>query len=103
MMIPNSGGGNRIYSQLSPKEVADLGGMEEFHSTEPENRPMKSEWKDTAMLDILQTRFKDILKPYTGSVKKLLLDQSVSHQTAGHRGILRPRQGLRYGRCLTYT
>ena len=72
MMIPNSGGGNRIYSQLSPKEVADLGGMEESQFTKPENRPMMSEWKDTAMLDILQTRFKEVLKPYTGSVKKVL-------------------------------
>ena len=71
MLIPNSGGGNRVYTQLSPTEVADLGGIDESQSMTLESRLRKTEWNDTTMLEILQTRFKEVLKQYTGNIRKL--------------------------------
>ena len=71
MMIPNPGGLNRIYTQLSPKEAASLGGVDESQFEKPETRLMTTEWKDTELLQILQTRLEEVLAPYTGNIKKI--------------------------------
>jgi len=71
MMIPNGGGLNRIYTQLTSKEAASLGGVEESQFEKPETRLMTTEWKDTELLLVLQTRLKEVLVPYTGNIKKL--------------------------------
>ena len=70
MMIPNPGGLNRIYIQLSSKEAASLGGVDESRFEKPETRLMTAKWKDTELLQILQTRLKEVLAPYTGNIKK---------------------------------
>lgn len=72
MMIPNSGGGNRVYTQLSAKELASLGGIDTGDLSKPEVRLIRTEWKDAILLNILQTRLKEVLAPYTTSIKKLL-------------------------------
>ncbi|MCJ1389080.1 hypothetical protein MMC18_001934 [Xylographa bjoerkii] len=72
MLIPNAGGGNRVYTQLSSKEVADLGAMDDSQSVRPGNRLVATDWKDLALLDILKLRLKENLKPYTGNIKKIL-------------------------------
>ena len=71
MMIPNGGGLNRIYTQLTPKETASLGGEDEPQYEKPETRLMTAEWKDTELLQILQTRLKEVLAPYSGNIKKI--------------------------------
>lgn len=71
MMIPNAGGLNRIYTQLTPKEAASLGGVDESQFEKPETCLMHTEWKDTDMLQILQSRLKEVLAPYTGNIKKI--------------------------------
>ena len=71
MMIPNGGGLNRIYTQLTSKETASLGGGYESQFEKSETRSLNTEWKDTELLQILQTRLKEVLAPYTGNIKKL--------------------------------
>ncbi|MCJ1379283.1 hypothetical protein MMC17_002384 [Xylographa soralifera] len=72
MLIPNAGGGNRVYTQLSPKELADLKAIDDSQSMKLGKRLMATEWKDLALFNILKTRLKDNLKPYTGNIKKIL-------------------------------
>ena len=71
MMIPNGGGLNRIYTQLTSKETASLGGIDESQSEKSETRLMTTEWKDTELLQILQTRLREVLTPYAGNIKKI--------------------------------
>ena len=72
MIIPNAGGGNRVYTQLSPKELADLAAMDESQSMKPGKRLIATDSRDLALFNILQTRLKENLKPYTGDIKKIL-------------------------------
>lgn len=71
MMIPNGRGLNRIYTQLTSKETAILGGINELQFQKSETRLMTTEWKDTELLQILQTRLREVLTPYTGNIKKI--------------------------------
>lgn len=71
MMIPNSGGGNRVYTQLSAKELVTLGSIDSGDLSKPEDRLIRTEWKDATLLDILHTRLKEVLAPYTTFIKKL--------------------------------
>ena len=71
MMIPNSGGLNRIYTQLTPQEAASLGSVDETQLEKPETRLLTTKWKDTELLPILQFRLEDVLAPYTTNVKKI--------------------------------
>ncbi|MCJ1433540.1 hypothetical protein MMC27_002903 [Xylographa pallens] len=72
MIIPNAGGGNRVYTQLSPKELSDLAAMDKPQYMRPGKRLMATDWKDLALFNILKTRLKENLSPYTGNIKKIL-------------------------------
>ena len=71
MMIPCAGGVNRIYTRLTPEEIADLGGVDKAHSAKSGSILMGTEWEDTKLLEILKTRVKEVLRPYTGEIKRL--------------------------------
>ena len=72
MIIPNAGGANRIYTQLSPEEAVGLGVVNQPGGSKTEDlSTLAAEWKDTAMLNILRTRFEQVLKPYKGKITKL--------------------------------
>lgn len=71
MMIPNSRGGNRVYTQLSAKELVTLGSIGSTDLSKPEVRLIRAERKDATLLDILRTRLKEVLAPYTTLIKKL--------------------------------
>ncbi|KAI4159291.1 MAG: hypothetical protein LQ342_006695 [Letrouitia transgressa] len=70
MMIPCGGGVNRIYTQLSPAELASLGGVDR-QSAKSDSILMASEGKDAELLNVLKTRVKSVLQPYTSEVKRL--------------------------------
>ena len=72
MMIPSPGGTNRIYTQLSPDEIAGLGGVDKNQQVKSETILMQTEWNDTELYKILNSRLKEVLPPYTGNIKKLL-------------------------------
>ena len=72
IITPNVGGGNRVYTQLSPKELADLAAMDEPQSMRPERHLIATDWKDLALLNILKSRLEENLKPYTGIFKNIL-------------------------------
>ena len=71
MMIPNGGGLNRIYTQLTSKETANLGGVDESQLEKSETCLMTTEWKDTELLQILQSRLREVLTPYAANIKKI--------------------------------
>lgn len=71
MLIPSAGGWNRIYTQLSPAEVANLGGVDRNQQAKSESILMQTEWNDTELLEILKTRFKEVMAPYSGEIKGL--------------------------------
>ena len=71
MMIPNGRGLNRIYTQLTSKETASLGGVKESQFEKSEAALMTTEWQDTELLQILQTRLKEVLAPYAGNIKMI--------------------------------
>ena len=71
MMIPCAGGVNRIYTRLTPSEITDLGGVSKTHLADSGSILMGAEWEDTKLLEILKTRVKEVLQPYTGEIKRL--------------------------------
>ena len=71
MMIPCAGGVNRIYTRLTPEEIADLGGVDKAHLAHSGSILTGTEWEDTKLLEILKTRVKEVLRPYTGEIKRL--------------------------------
>ncbi|KAL9043772.1 MAG: hypothetical protein Q9214_003052, partial [Letrouitia sp. 1 TL-2023] len=70
MMIPCGGGVHRIYTQLSPAELASLGGVDR-QSAKSDSNLMALEGKDVELLNILKIRVKSVLRPYTSEVKRL--------------------------------
>ena len=72
MIIPNAGYGNRVYTQLSPKEVAELEAMNHLQSAWSGKSFVTAEWKHAALLKILQARLKAVITPYTATIKKAL-------------------------------
>ena len=72
MIIPNAEYGNRVYTQLSPKEIAELESMNNPQSVWFEKGFGTTEWKHAALLQILQARLKAVLKPYIATIKKVL-------------------------------
>ncbi|CAD6594584.1 MAG: hypothetical protein ASARMPREDX12_000305 [Alectoria sarmentosa] len=82
MMIPNPGDLNRIYTQLSSKEAASLGGVDESQFEKPETRLMTTKWKDTEMLQILQIRLKTGPCAIHRQYQENALDQPVSPKAA---------------------
>ena len=71
MMIPNGRGLNRIYTQLTSKETASLGGVEKSQFEKSETHLTTTEWQDTELLQILQTRLKEVLAPYACNIKMI--------------------------------
>ena len=69
MLIPSAGGLNRIYTQLTPDEVASLGGVDKNQLAKSESILMQTEWNDTGLLDILKKRLKHVFQPYDASIK----------------------------------
>ena len=102
MMIPNPGDLNRIYTQLSSKEAASLGGVDESQFEKPETRLMTTKWKDTEMLQILQIRLKTGPCAIHRQYQENALDQPVSYQTTDRQRFFRWQQGLCGGSCLPY-
>ncbi|KAL9127138.1 MAG: hypothetical protein Q9217_003928 [Psora testacea] len=71
MLIPSATGLNRIYTQLTPTEVAGLGGVDRFQLGKSDAILMQTEWNDTELLKILKTRMNDVLSSYTTNIKTL--------------------------------
>ena len=71
MMIPSAGGLNRIYSQITPTELAELGGVDKTQLAKSDSILMTTDWEDTGLLKIVKTRIKEVLRPYTGNIKRL--------------------------------
>ena len=71
MMIPSAGGLNRIYTQLSPTELAGLGGIDKAQLAKSDSVLVATDWEDTGLLKIVKTRMKEVLQPYTGEIKRL--------------------------------
>ena len=71
MIIPNAGNGNRVYTQLTPKEVTELEAMNDPQSAWSGKGFVAAEWKHEALLRILQARLKMVLMPYHATIKRV--------------------------------